>query len=622
MLEALRKAAHSWIAKLLFVLLIMSFGVWGIGDVARMAVSHPPAMVVGKTDITPEEVLSQYRREVSRLQRSFGPQFTEEQARQMGLLDSTLDQIAARTLLDQAAHDFDLTASNETVMAALAANPAFRNELGQLDRYKLRQAITQAGYSEDQFIALARRDLIRTQLINAVSDGMTAPTAEVQALFAYRGERRVIDQLTFPADKMANPPAPDEATFKAYYEANSQSFMAPEYRAITTIVLHPDDVAGDVTVTDKDIADAYAQRAAEFIEPERRSLTQIVYSDEDKAKQAEQMALQGKDLAAIAAATGGAPVDLGAMDRQSLAGVAPELADEIFTATATGIAPPVKTAFGWHLIDITKIEPGKERPLAEVRDQVKKDVVHDKAIDRLYELANKVEDTLATGATLEEAATKLGFKALKVAAVDPQGNGLDGKPVGALPMSAQFLKTVFETTEGGESRTVELENNNGFFVVHIDKVTQPTVRPFDSVKDEALKGWQAEQRLATARKTAEDSLAALKAGQTPATEAPKTSEPFTRSPATASGIPAPIASKAFRLKLGEAGLVTMPDGAAVVVLKKIIPADAEADSAAVAQLSKQIAQQMTGDVVDELVASLQTRYGVTINRHVIEERLK
>ena len=66
----------------------------------------------------------------------------------------------------------------------------------------------------------------------------------------------------------------------------------------------------------------------------------------------------------------------------------------------------------------------------------------------------------------------------------------------------------------------------------------------------------------------------------------------------------------------------MPDGAAVVVLKNIIPADAEADSAAVAQLSKQIAQQMTGDVVDELVASLQTRYGVTINRHVIEERLK
>ncbi len=60
----------------------------------------------------------------------------------------------------------------------------------------------------------------------------------------------------------------------------------------------------------------------------------------------------------------------------------------------------------------------------------------------------------------------------------------------------------------------------------------------------------------------------------------------------------------------------------VVLLQKVIAADPQADAAALGQLGQQIGQQMTGDLVDQLVASLQTRYGVTINRRVIEERLK
>jgi peptidyl-prolyl cis-trans isomerase D len=622
MLEALRTAAHSWIAKLLFIVLILSFGIWGVGDMAKLTLRQSSAITVGKTDISAEEVLRQYKREVTRLQRMFGPQFTEEQARQMGLLDSTIDQIAARTLLDQAAKDLGLIASDEAVMAALAANPSFRNELGQFDRYKLRQAFTQAGYTEDQFIAVARYDLVRSQLINAVSDGITAPTAEVQTLFTYRGEKRVVDQYVFSADKMPNPPAPDEATLKGYYDAHGEAFMAPEYRGISAIVLRPEDVAAEVKVSDKDIEEAYAQRAAEFVEPEHRTLSQIVYTDEAKAKQAEELALQGKELKDIATATGGSVVELGAVTRQDLAELSPELADAVFGQAKTGVAPPVKSLLGWHLVDVISIQPGKERALSEVRDQLKADLIHDRAIDQLYAVANKVEDTLATGASPDEAAQKLGLKVIKAAAVDPQGKGPDGKPVAGLPASAAFLRTVFETAEGGDSRTQELENNAGFYMVHIDKVTPPVVRAFETVKDEVLKAWQGEQRLAAARKAAEEALAAVKEGKAPTGATAQTSQPFTRSPSNPSGVPAPVVSEAFRLKPGEAGMITAPDGAVVAVLKSVVPADPQADSAALAQLGKQVSQQMAGDMVDQLVANLHTRYRVVIHRGVIEERLK
>lgn len=624
MLEALRKAAHSWIAKILFALLILSFAVWGIGDVVRGGLSSQPAIVAGNIEISSTEVLNQYRREVIRLQRMFGPQFTEEQARQMGMLDSTIEQLSARALLDQASRDLDLTASDEAVMQALASNPAFRNELGQFDRYRLRQAINQAGYGEDQFLAMARQDMVRGQLIGAVADGVAAPEPVVQALFAHRAEKRVADLLTFPADKVPAPAAPDEAALKAYHEANSQTFMAPEYRSFTAIVLRPADVASEVTITDKDLEDAYAQRAHEFVEPEIRSLRQIVFDDQAKAQKAAELAQQGRDIDAIAAELGEPAVDLSQMDHKTLAGLSADLADAVFALRQPGITQPVKSPFGWHVVAVGEIRPGKERPLAEVRDQLRQDVLQERAVDRLYELANKVEDTLAGGKSLDEAAQKFSLKVIKATAADSQGKDPNGKPVEGIPASAAFLKTVFETPEGSETRTTELENAGGFFVAHVDKVVPPALRPFDTVQDEVLKAWQTEQRLAAARQQAEQALASLKEGKTPAGLGiqPQTTQPFTRAPAPASGVAAPVAAAAFRLQPGRADLVNTPDGAVVVVLQKILPADPQADAAILAQTRQQLGQQMASDVIDQLVAALHARHGVKVNRRVIEERIK
>lgn len=622
MLEALRKAAHSFVAKILFALLILSFAVWGIGDVVRGGLATAPAIVVGKIDISAPEVLSQYRREVTRLQRMFGPQFTEEQARQMGMLDSTIEQMAARALLDQAAMDLDMVVSDEAVMQALSANPTFRNELGQFDRYRLRQAITQAGYGEEQFIAMARRDLMRSQLITAVSGGMAPPQALVDSLFAHRAEKRVAALRSFTADQTPAPAATDDATLKAYHDSHSQAFMAPEYRAFTALVMRPADVAQLVNITDKDLEDAYAQRAHDFVVPETRTLRQIVVADQEKAQAAVALAKDGKDLDAIAKELATSVADLGAMDRQTVAGLSADLAEAAFALRQPGLTAPVQTPFGWHVVAVGAITPGKERPLAEVRDQLREDVLHERAIDRLYELANKIEDALAGGKSLDEAGQMFGLKPLKVAAADIDGKAPDGKPVDGIPASPTFRKTVFDTAEGSDSRTTELEDNGGFFVAHVDKVTPPAVRPFETVKDEVAKAWTAEQRLAEARHRAEQALATLKDGKPVEGVEAKTSEPFTRAPAATSGIAAPVAAAAFKLQPGESDMVTTPEGAVVVTLSQVIAADATAEAALLAQIRQQLTQQMAGDVIDEMVASLRQRYGVKVNRSVIEGRIQ
>ena len=132
MLQALRSTVGSWIVKILFVLLILSFGVWGIGDIFRGRTDTTAAQV-GDVKISTVELDNAFRQEVNRLRQMLGGQIDAEQAKALGLVNQTLDQLIQRTLLSLAADDAGLRVGDPLVLGQLRAEPAFHNQLGQFD---------------------------------------------------------------------------------------------------------------------------------------------------------------------------------------------------------------------------------------------------------------------------------------------------------------------------------------------------------------------------------------------------------------------------------------------------------------------------------------------------------
>ena len=69
MITAMRRLAGTWFAKLLFVLLILSFAVWGIEDMLRNIGRDTAVARVGDDAIEVEEAQEAARRELQRIQR-------------------------------------------------------------------------------------------------------------------------------------------------------------------------------------------------------------------------------------------------------------------------------------------------------------------------------------------------------------------------------------------------------------------------------------------------------------------------------------------------------------------------------------------------------------------------
>ena len=84
MLDTLRRAAQSWLAKLLLIVLVLSFGVWGISGTMFQGAGNS-IVTVGDTRVTQNEFLLAYNRQISLISQQLQRYISREQARPMGV---------------------------------------------------------------------------------------------------------------------------------------------------------------------------------------------------------------------------------------------------------------------------------------------------------------------------------------------------------------------------------------------------------------------------------------------------------------------------------------------------------------------------------------------------------
>ncbi|MFD2232288.1 peptidylprolyl isomerase [Phaeospirillum tilakii] len=616
MLDVFRRFSKTWVVRILFALLALSFVVWGVGDVVRGGASRGPAIEVGRTAVTAPEVLNEFKREIERLQPLFGGKLTAEEARKLGILDRTVDTVITRSLIDEAARGLGLVAVDEVILRRITANPAFHGPGGQFDRELFRSRLARAGLSEDSFLRIERGNMVRNQLADALTGGLAAPAALADPLLRWRGERRTADTLQLDDASVPLPAAPDAATLEAYYKANTERFIAPESRALTVLLLRPADVAAGIAIDEAMLRDSFQQRQEEFSTPERRQVAQIVIDGQSDVARAYELLGQGKDLAAVAKALGRDIIDLGWVERRDL----PEgLSDAVFRLGAGATGQPVKTALGWHVVRVAAIQPGKVQSFNDVRARLEQDLRREKALDALAEMSNKLEDALGGGATLEEAAGRFNLKVTKIPAVDAQGRGANGKPVPDLPKSDQFLDVAFHTEPNTESPLTEVPDN-GYFLVRVDQVTPPAPRPLAEIKAEVTARWQAERRHEQARAKADKLVERLKAGESLATVAqsaglrPSRTKPFQRQGGEGVALPPPVIAGLFAAKPGEVVSGDLPGATLIARVAEVLPFDPQAAKPAAESERRRIAQNLANDVADQFIAALNAAIGVKVDR--------
>lgn len=613
MLAAIRKGA----IRIFMGILVLSFAVWGVADFLSGAAQKPLAEVSGEP-ISGPEFNAEFQREVLRLQRQENGDFDAARARQLGLDKQVLRQMIVRMMFDRHVGEIGLTASDLTVAQSIRDDPNFQDALGQFDRLGFARTLRDNGFSEASFVERVRAEVARRQLIAAITAGAQPPKSMVEAVLRRYNEMREANLLLIPQTAVKAPPKPAEADLEAFYNANPALFTAPETRSVTYLTLTPDTLSSGITVPEEELQNEYQARLAEFTVTGMRNLEQFVLDDEAKANAAMARIRAGGDFHKIAREYSGleaGDLKLIEITRQDLL---PGAADAVFALRERETGGPFKTPLGWQIVKVTALREERVQGFGEVRDRLAREMALVRAGDALVELSNRLEDARAGGATLEEAAAEFGLSLHTIPQIDRSGNDASGNPVSGLPPDDNFIADIFATGAGAESDLRE-NREGGYYVLRVDKITGPEMRPLAGVRGDVEAGWRARRTGQELQLLAEALLKQAQAGvplkKISAENKMKmvAAGPFGREYA-GEHLSSSAVAKLFSMTPGDTMIAAAPQGGYILAqLGKIIPPDLAAQAGLVSEARKRLGDAMSNDLLAQYQGVLERAYQVSIN---------
>ena len=134
-------------------------------------------------------------------------------------------------------------------------------------------------------------------------------------------------------------------------------------------------VTKDVKVTDTQVEDYYNKNKTQYSQPESRDVRHILVKSKAKANDIYNQLKAGADFAALAkkySEDAGSKANGGKLTISKGQTVAP-FDKEAFRLKKNEISKPVKTQFGYHIIQpLSDTKPAKVTPLKEVKDSIEK----------------------------------------------------------------------------------------------------------------------------------------------------------------------------------------------------------------------------------------------------------
>ena len=482
-----------WFVVIVFVLLV--FVDWGTGR--QRSAQAGVAVQVGDHVVSEQQFLRQLRDNERRYQSLYGAQW-QQVREQINLAEQTAQEIIQRQLLAEEASEAGLEVSEAELQQQILAVPAFHREDGAFVGADLYERILRANQtSPDEFERKMRQDLLIDKLRRTVEGGVVVGPGEVETAVRKEKESADFDLIRVPVNMFVNGITADDAEVAAYYAEHSDDYRHEDQRVLRYLLVDSNALRRLLPVDDAAIAAYYQEHQADFRQGEQASARHILLrvtpgaSPEDRAKAkvkadaVAKLARSGADFAELAKLHSEDPGskdkggDLGWFGRGRMV---KEFDEAVFGHKPGEIVGPIESQFGYHIIKVEGFRPARQRPLAEVKEEVRFRLLESRAAGEAQTRA------VALARRLKQAKDDTDEAWQKVADEDEAVSLNVTPPFGAdevipgIGENPELRTAAFAAAAGGIGDAVP--TNRGWIVWQVKEVRPAGVPPLDEVRDQ------------------------------------------------------------------------------------------------------------------------------------------
>ncbi|AKC85745.1 peptidyl-prolyl cis-trans isomerase [Pseudoxanthomonas suwonensis] len=603
MLQKLRDRSSGWVATIIIGLLMIPFlfvvdqsylGGMGANNVAQ--VKAPPTWWEGAPKWWPASMLWEHRevgvnefrqrfeQERMRQRQEQGDDFDPRAFETVENKRKVLDQLIDETILQLAAERAGVVVGDAAVREYIATIPAFQVD-GRFDAntYQLALASQVPARTPMQFEQLVRESLQQSLVPLAVGTSAFVTDAEFDRILRLSGEKRDVELALLPA-AVEDDAAVGDDEIQAWYDAHPGDFTRPEAVTIEYVEVDGNRLQVAAPADEAALRKRYEEERARFVEPEQRLASHILIrvepdadaatlkAAEDKARRlADEAAASGADFAALARAHSEDPGsrddggELGWVERGMMVG---PFEEALFAMQPGEVRGPVKTDFGFHVLQLRELKQGAQVEFEQVREDLAREQAQVDRERAYSELTGRLTDLVYQNpSSLAPAAEQVGLQVQTLGPFTRQ----DTIGIGASPdvKRAAFSEVLIE--DGTASDPIELGPDHSVVIRVIEHVPEQP-RPLAEVRDQVIAAIRADRTGKAAAAAADALVERLRAGEALSVVAASVDADVMPLPGLPRGVPVPspaanrgiFAAPAPAEGQASAGRFEMPDGRYVV----------------------------------------------------------
>ena len=523
-----------------------------------------------------------------------------------------INTLVDRKLIMLEASKAGVRASKEEIRRAILESPYFSNNgsFVGLDEYQAR--VDQFFHTDvEGFEKMVAEDLVVSKYNNLLTAAILVGDKEIEDYYRKNNLTAKIDYVLFenvPADEAKV--TPEEA--RAYYDAHKQEFQSGELRKVQYLWISHDSEKNRMQIPEQKLQEYYNTNKERYARPEQVHARHILLKTEGKddaavRAQAEDLVKQlraGANFEELARKysedEGSAPNggDLGLFGRGRMV---PEFEQAAFSLPVNQISDPVKTQYGYHILQVTEKQAPYQMEFALVKDQIFRELALPESMKNASEQAKRISEEITKNKKSMAEISRLQLVDLKTSDFFAVNEDIQG-------LSPAFRESAFALKKKGDtSEPVQVFQD--YAIVQLMDTKPSEVPPFEKVEAKVTAKVRQSKREELTRAKAQafyDSIAAgdLKAATEKAKLTLKASEEFTPAGSIGElGAVPEVAEKAFALEVGSVSQpVKTTTGFVIFQLKE----KKAFDPVAFAAKKDEIRQQMISEKQSEFMQSYRT----------------
>jgi len=495
MLEKFREGSQGPGAKIILGAVIVTFALAGVSSYLGTGGAQSAATVNG-VDISTQALENQVRTDRSRLESQQGESFAarwEQPAFQNQVRQQSLNTLVAQNLLQQMTDDLALRIGDEKIRGYIFAMQEFQTD-GVFNDERYISLLRQSGMTPAQFVERLRTDFAQQQLTDALVNSEFSLPNEVQQLAALQNQQRQLSQLIVPANKFAADIVVTDAEVSDYYNANTGAFQTQQQASVDYILVDMKDISADIQLAADDAENYYNEHQSSYAQEDKRKVAHILVAFNDDESAAEQKAQDlltqiqsGADFAELAKSS--SDDTFSGENGGELDWLEKDIMDPAFETAAFALVNDgdvttelVRSDFGFHIIKLLAVEPGKVKAFADVKATIETRLKNEQAVSRFDELAEQLaEQAFEVPDSLDVASEETGLTI-----VSTELFSADAIPA---PLNDQkIVSTLFDQDFIAEALNSEIINlsDTQSIVVRLNEYKPQTTKPLADVNAEIV----------------------------------------------------------------------------------------------------------------------------------------